>query len=46
MAMLWMLAYSDGEHSTLDVAEVSGVTFGEVDDAARVLREAGLLRAE
>ena len=23
MAMLWTLAYSDGEHSTLDIAEVS-----------------------
>lgn len=45
MAMLWMLGCSDGEHSTLDVAEISGVAFGDLDEAGRVLREAGLLRA-
>ncbi len=45
MAMLWMLGYADGEHSTLDVAETSGVAFGELEQAAAVLREAGLLSA-
>jgi aminopeptidase-like protein len=33
MAMLWTLAYSDGEHSVLDIAEVSSLTFAAVDDA-------------
>lgn len=46
MAMLWMLGYSDGEHSTLDVAQTSGVAFADLDVAAAVLREAGLLSAE
>lgn len=46
MAMLWMLGSSDGDHSTLDVAELSGVPFDQLDEAARALRQAGLLRAE
>lgn len=45
MAMLWMLAYSDGEHSTLDIAEISGVAFADLHAAATDLREAGLLSA-
>ncbi|MEU7940609.1 DUF4910 domain-containing protein [Microbispora bryophytorum] len=44
MAMLWVLNLSDGDHSLLDVAERSGLTFGEVTWAARALEEAGLLK--
>ena len=43
MAMLWTLAYSDGEHSTLDIAEVSSLAFSAVDDAAGKLTGAQLL---
>lgn len=46
MAMLWMLAYSDGAHSTLDVAETAGLPFADLEQAAGVLRDAGLLRRE
>ena len=43
MVMLWTLAYSDGEHSTLDIAEISGVAFAAVDEAASKLAGAQLL---
>jgi aminopeptidase-like protein len=43
MAMLWTLGYSDGEHAVLDIAEVSGLTFGAIDEAADKLVAAGLL---
>ena len=43
MAMLWTLGYSDGEHSTLDIAETAGLTFDAIDEAATILGGAQLL---
>jgi aminopeptidase-like protein len=43
LAILWVLNLSDGDHSLLDVCERSGMDFGRVLEAARALREAGLL---
>jgi aminopeptidase-like protein len=43
MAMLWTLAYSDGEHSVLDIAEVSSLAFAAINDAASKLTGAQLL---
>ena len=34
MAMLWTLAYSDGEHSLLDIAEISDLPFAAIAEAA------------
>ena len=42
-ARLWVLNLSDGEHSLLDIAERSGVSFSTINDAAELLRQAGLL---
>jgi aminopeptidase-like protein len=42
-ARLWVLNFSDGEHSLLDIAERSGLPFGAIHDAAMVLAESGLL---
>jgi aminopeptidase-like protein len=44
MAMLWVLNLSDGAHSLLDVAERSNLEFWMVAEAARALRDGGLLR--
>ncbi|GAA2867181.1 DUF4910 domain-containing protein [Streptosporangium fragile] len=44
MAMLWVLNLSDGRHSLLDIAERSDLPFAVVADAARALRDAGLLK--
>jgi aminopeptidase-like protein len=44
MAMLWVLNYSDGDHSLLDVAEKSGMPFATVATAADALHSAGLLK--
>lgn len=43
MAMLWVLNYSDNQHTLLDIAEKSGIFFKRIYDAARVLFGAGLL---
>jgi aminopeptidase-like protein len=43
MTMLWTLAYADGEHSLLDIAETSGLTFAAVDEAAGKLAGVQLL---
>ena len=43
MAMLWTLAYSDGEHTLLDIAEVSDLAYAAVDEAAGKLTIARLL---
>ncbi len=43
-AMLWVLNFSDGAHSLLDVAERSGLDFNELDQAAEVLMKHNLLR--
>lgn len=42
-ARLWVLNLSDGEHSLLDIAERSGVSFSAINDAAELLLHAGLL---
>jgi aminopeptidase-like protein len=42
-ARLWVLNLSDGEHSLLDIAERSGVSFPEIRNAANILSSAGLL---
>ena len=44
-ARLWVLNFSDGEHSLLDIAERSGVPFAAIRQAADLLEEAGLLVA-
>ena len=42
-ARLWVLNFSDGQHSLLDIAERSGIPFPVISDAADLLRESGLL---
>ncbi|MEU4246127.1 DUF4910 domain-containing protein [Amycolatopsis sp. NPDC026612] len=44
LAMLWVLNFSDGEHSLLDIAERAGLPFDIVDVAARALHDAGLVK--
>jgi aminopeptidase-like protein len=43
MVMLWVLNLADGDHSILDMARRSGLRFRALADAARRLRQAGLL---
>ncbi|MBI2826652.1 MAG: DUF4910 domain-containing protein [Planctomycetia bacterium] len=43
MAMLWVLNLSDGEHSLLDIAERSELSFDSIHTAARTLVENQLL---
>jgi aminopeptidase-like protein len=42
-ARLWVLNFSDGEHSLLDIAERSGIPFAAVQEAAELLLEQKLL---
>lgn len=42
-ARLWVLNFSDGKHSLLDIAERSGLPFPSISAAADLLRENGLL---
>jgi aminopeptidase-like protein len=42
---LWVLNFSDGQHSLLDIAERSGLSFTAISDAAELLFDAGLLSA-
>lgn len=42
-ARLWVLNFSDGQHSLLDIAERSGLPFATIHDAAELLFEGGLL---
>jgi aminopeptidase-like protein len=42
-ARLWVLNLSDGEHSLLDIAERSGISFKDINEAAEVLLQTGLL---
>jgi aminopeptidase-like protein len=44
MTMLWTLAYADGAHSLLDIAQRAGRPFTEVKDVASLLEEHGLLK--
>ncbi len=43
MAMLWILACSDGRTSLLDIAERADLEFALMDAAARDLTAGGLL---
>jgi aminopeptidase-like protein len=43
MAMLWVLNFSDGTHSLLDIAEKSGIHFDIVSEVADVLNKHSLL---
>jgi aminopeptidase-like protein len=43
-ARLWVLNFSDGEHSLLDIAEHSGIAFSAICNAAGLLSENGLLK--
>jgi len=40
---LWVLNFSDGEHSLLDIAERSGLSFSLISEAADLLYQNGLL---
>jgi aminopeptidase-like protein len=42
-ARLWVLNFSDGKHSLLDIAELSGLPFAAIHDAAELLSQKGLL---
>lgn len=44
MAMLWVLNLSDGQHTLLDIAEQSGMTFQTIYEAAVALHKHRLLR--
>ena len=44
LAMLWVLNFSDGNYSLLDIADRSGLEFGLIKDAADVLLKHGLLK--
>jgi aminopeptidase-like protein len=43
LAMLWVLNFSDGNHSLLDIAERSGMEFRAIAEAAEALNAHGLL---
>jgi aminopeptidase-like protein len=43
MAFLWILNLADGQHSLLDMAERANLPFGVIVEAARLLRQNGLL---
>ena len=43
MAVLWLLAYSDGEHSVPDIAQLSKLPINALQDAAEALVKADLL---
>jgi aminopeptidase-like protein len=43
LAMLWVLNFSDGRHSLLDIADRSGLAFEVIAGAAEALHEGGLL---
>ncbi|TIR24117.1 MAG: DUF4910 domain-containing protein [Mesorhizobium sp.] len=45
MSLLWVLNLADGQHSILSMAERSGLPFKELEAAARLLSEHGLLAA-
>lgn len=43
MALLWILNFSDGEHSLLDIARLSGIGFDMLIKASHDLQEASLI---
>ncbi len=44
MALLWLLAYSDGEHSLPDIARLADLSTDSLETAANALVEADLLK--
>ncbi|MQA59925.1 MAG: DUF4910 domain-containing protein [Actinophytocola sp.] len=44
LALLWVLNFSDGGHSLLDIAKRSGLPFDTVADAAHALRASDLIK--
>jgi aminopeptidase-like protein len=46
LAQLWLLSYSDGEHSLADIRDLSGIDSSTLGRAAERLEAAGLLKAE
>ena len=44
LAMLWVLNFSDGNHTLLDIADRSGLSFDVIQDAADLLMEHDLLK--
>jgi aminopeptidase-like protein len=44
MALLWVLNFSDGAHSLIDIADRAAIRFSTIRNAANALRDAGLLR--
>lgn len=45
LAMLWVLNLSDGQHSLLDIAERSRISFERIAEAAELLVRHGLLKS-
>lgn len=45
-SMMWVLNLADGHHSLVDMAERSGKPFAELLQAAKLAREAGLIRPD
>lgn len=45
LALLWLLSYSDGDHSTLDISDLSGMSLTVLAEAAQLLVNAQLLKA-
>jgi aminopeptidase-like protein len=45
MALLWVLSFSDGTHSLLDIAERASLPFSTILSASQALVGAGLLRS-
>ena len=45
MAMLWVLNFSDGQHTLLDIAERANLPFAKIRSAAEILVEHQLLRS-
>jgi aminopeptidase-like protein len=43
-ALLWVLNFSDGEHSLLDITDLSGIGFNELFEASQTLAQHGLLQ--
>jgi aminopeptidase-like protein len=46
LAMLWVLNFSDGHYTLLDIAEKSALKFGLIKTAADLLAEHGLLKEQ
>ena len=44
IAMLWVLNFSDGENSLLDIADRSGMSFAKIHSAAEALKQNSLLK--